>query len=223
MPPEEETPFGIFDPSQEVDKSHRSLPHWFQPGVATFITFRTEDSMPREVIIRWRRELEDWLTRNGLSAASVDTNRLEGLPDPQQKEFLRLRARLWQDSLDGCHGACLLRDPALAQIVGEALHHFNGERFDLDSFVVMPNHVHVLVQFLDGVTLSQQTDSWLRYSASQINQRLNRKGKFWQSEPFDHLVRSAEQFAYLQGYIRDNPIKARLRQGEYLYWTRTAE
>ena len=58
------------------------------------------------------------------------------------------------------------------------------------------------------------------FTTFQINQRLNRKGEFWQSEPFDHLVRSPEQYLYLRKYIAENGIKARLPPTDYLYWCR---
>jgi hypothetical protein len=73
-----------------------------------------------------------------------------------------------------------------------------------------------------SISLASQTESWLRFTAREINKRLARHGAFWQSEPFDHLVRSAEQFVYLKGYIAHNPQKANLQKGEYLYWTRVA-
>jgi hypothetical protein len=212
--------FGTFDPDADVDRSQRFLPHWFQPGVAAFVTFRTADSMPREVIERWRQEQQEWLRRHGLSESiATEPERLKNLPKAVQRESRRLRDRLWHRQLDECHGACELRRPEVARGVGDALLHFNGERYNLDSFVVMPNHVHVLVQFRSGLTLAGQTESWLRYTARRINEQFGRRGAFWQSEPFDHLVRSGEQFAYLQQYIAENPRRARLREGEYLYWS----
>ena len=77
-----------------------------------------------------------------------------------------------------------------------------------------------LVQFRDDVSLTKQTESWLRFSARQINEQLNQTGPFWQSEPFDHLVRSDEQFVYLSDYVRNNPTKAGLKEGEYLLYER---
>ncbi|MCC7423890.1 MAG: transposase [Planctomycetaceae bacterium] len=103
--------------------------------------------------------------------------------------------------------------------MADALQHFDGRRYDMDSFVVMPNHVHLLVQFRPPTTLRGQTKSWLRFTALEINARLGRTGHFWQSEPFDHLVRSAEQFEYLRRYIEENPAKASLRAGEFIYWS----
>ena len=65
--------------------------------------------------------------------------------------------------------------------------------------------------------MAEQCDSWLHYTAFQINQEIGEKGKFWQQEPFDHLVRSLEQYEYLRQYIADNPRKAGLKSGECLY------
>ena len=62
-----------------------------------------------------------------------------------------------------------------------------------------------------------QFDSWLKFSATKINRAIGRNGKFWQGDPFDHLVRSPEQYEYLRTYIAENPQKARLVEGEYLY------
>ena len=62
-----------------------------------------------------------------------------------------------------------------------------------------------------------QCDSWLHYTAFQINKRSGQKGKFWQQEPFDHLVRSIRQYEYLRRYISENPAKARLEPGDYYF------
>jgi len=215
--------FNTFDPQSEVQRSSRNLPHWFQQGVAVFLTFRTADSMPSEVIERWKEEQKVWLLQHGLKPALVaDPTLLAKLPLQVQSEFRRLRDRSWHRSLDNCHGACLLRQPKLARIVGDALRYFDGDRYDLDSFIIMPNHVHLLVQFRPPTTLKTQTQSWLRYSAREINRHFGRHGVFWQSEPFDHLIRSPEQFEYLQRYIAENPKKANLPADDSLYWTRVA-
>lgn len=87
----------------------------------------------------------------------------------------------------------------------------------MGDFVIMPNHVHLLAAFNTEEGLRNQCDSWLHYTAVQLNKVLGRHGKFWQQEPFDHLVRSVEQYEYLRNYIAENPSKARLREGEFLY------
>jgi len=213
--------FQPFDPGADVERSSRFMPHWFQSGITVFITFRTADSLSKKVLELWHRELLDWLRRRDLpTELAFGPERLDELDQAHRNEFQKLRKQIWQRHLDDCHGACVLKQPELAKEVAQSLQHFDGERYDLDSFVVMPNHVHVLVQFRPPTTMRQQLTSWLRFSAKQINQRLGQKGVFWQSEPFDHLVRSAEQFEYLQRYIAENPKKAKLKVGEFLYWSR---
>jgi putative transposase len=87
----------------------------------------------------------------------------------------------------------------------------------MGDFVVMPNHVHLLAAFASAESLREQCDSWLHFTAFQINRAIGERGKFWHQEPFDHLVRSPEQYEYLREYIAENPIKARLRAGEFYY------
>jgi putative transposase len=129
----------------------------------------------------------------------------------------------WHDELDACRGACVLRDPLLARIVADSLHHFDGDRYLLLDFVVMPNHLHALVAFPDEDGMLAQCESWKHYTATQINKRLNRRGRFWQQDAFDHLVRSEAQFEYLRDYIAQNPLKAGLRAGEYIHYSKALE
>ena len=82
----------------------------------------------------------------------------------------------------------------------------------------MPNHVHLLAVFPTEESMKEQCDSWLHYTAFRINPLIGEKGKFWQQEPFDHLVRSPEQYEYLRRYIADNPRRARLKPGSYFLY-----
>ena len=84
----------------------------------------------------------------------------------------------------------------------------------------MPNHVHVLVCLLGERELTAQCESWKKYSAGKINALSGRRGRFWQAESFDHLVRTPEHFDYFRQYIADNPRRAKLKAGEYLHWSR---
>ena len=188
------------------------------------MTFRTADSLPKWALLRMEAEVRDWLMRH---SCPVPPN--APLPDVSeistslQKECRNLKNRLRQWELDSCHGECLLRDHKYSRIVMKSLRHFDGVRYDLDCAVVMPNHVHALVQFRPPTTCRKQCRSWLTYSARILNQQLGRSGAFWQSEAFDHLVRNVEQFEFLQGYIRQNGPRAKLRPGEYLFWQRGME
>jgi putative transposase len=212
--------FGTFDKNADIGFDSRFLPHWFQPGVAVFITFRTADSLPREVIMRWKDELRDWLRRAGVMIEpDQELPDVEMIPGNLQSEYSKFRDRLWHWHLDSCHGECVLRQRELAELVKSSLLHFNGERYHLASLIVMPNHVHLIAQFNLPTLCRKQCTSWMHYSAREINRELNRTGEFWQSEPFDHLIRSDAQFQYLQSYIADNGRKANLPPSDYLHWT----
>lgn len=216
--------FGLFDRSQETLITYDELPHWFQPDVAVFITFRTDDSLPRSAVLRMEAELRDWLKRNGNKVEdSSPLPEWAVLPKALQQEYRQRKSRLWHGELDSCHGACVLRNSDLSKSVMNSLRHFDGVRYDLDCAVVMPNHVHLIAQFRQGYTCTEQCVSWLKFTATKINRALKRKGHFWQSEPFDHLVRSVEQFQYLRWYIRNNGPRAKLKPEEYRYWNRTME
>jgi REP element-mobilizing transposase RayT len=136
-----------------------------------------------------------------------------------RKHFRKLKDRLFHHALDECHGECLLRNQDLATIVANAMVYYNGKAYDLESFVIMPNHVHAIVQFRAEFDLTIIGQSWMRYTARAINKQRNAQGAFWAPEPFDHLIRSDEQFRYLRNYVAANPEKAGLLPGNYLYWS----
>jgi type I restriction enzyme R subunit len=207
----------LFDPKQDLLIHERCRPHWSQTGAIVFATFRTADSIPAEVIDRWEREKNDWMQRRGHSISKHWSQILPTLDDEEQAEFHREFDRTREAFLDTCHGRCLLRRPELAQIVADSLLHFDGKRYRMGDFVVMPNHVHLLAAFGDAEAMERQFDSWLHYTAFRIHQQIGEKGHFWQQEPFDHLVRSVEQYEYLRAYIADNPRKANLKEGEFIY------
>ena len=207
----------LFDPKAELLIHEHCRPHWSQAGAVTFITFRTHDSIPQEVVQRWEREKLDWLQRRGHDTSKHWSDIVPTLATEEREAFLKEFNRHREVFLDTCHGRCLLRRPELAQIVADSLLHFDGERYRMGDFIVMPNHVHLLAAFATAEVMKEQCDSWLHYTAFRINQTIGEKGKFWQQEPFDHLVRSPEQYDYLRQYIADNPLKAGLKPGEYLY------
>ncbi|OYP38556.1 hypothetical protein CGZ80_01795 [Rhodopirellula sp. MGV] len=206
----------LFDPQAPLAISEHYRPHWSQAGAIVFITFRTADSIPYEVLQRWEREKNEWIARN--TGRNADWRKVLPELDPRLRhQFKKTFNRLREDFLDTCNGKCVLRQPDFASIVADSLSHFDGKRYRLGDFIVMPNHVHLLASFPSEETMIGQCDSWLHYTAWKINQQLGNKGKFWQQEPFDHLVRSPEQYQYLCNYIRDNGTKANLRSGDFLY------
>ncbi len=199
----------------------RRLPHWSQAGTVSFITWRTSDSMPIAVLERWQSDRDRWLREHGIDPENpVWRTQLGQLDHSATRQFLDTCWNRWHDELDSGHGACALCAPDLAEIVASSLHHFDGDRYLLLDFVVMPNHAHVLVVFPGEESMLAQCESWKRYTATQINRRLKRSGRFWQQDAFDHLVRSEAQFEYLRNYIANNPAKAGLKAGEYVHYSK---
>ena len=86
----------------------------------------------------------------------------------------------------------------------------------------MPNHVHVLVGGMARESMLAQAEEWKRWTARQINTALGQRGRFWQDESFDHLVRNESAFMKFCRYISENPAKARLKEGEFTLWQRAA-
>ena len=206
----------LFDPAADLLIDEHCRPHWSQAGAIVFVTFRTKDSIPREVIQRWHQEKLEWLQIKGIARPNLE-DALKLLSEQDRGAFHKRFRRQREMYLDTCQGRCLLRDVELAQIVADSLLHFDGERYRMGDFVVMPNHVHLLAAFGKEDAMREQFDSWLHWTATKINQAIGERGHFWQEEPFDHLVRSPEQYEYLRDYIRDNPMKAGLKEGQYLY------
>jgi len=211
--------FELFDPTDEVRITDgSSLPHWFQPGVTYFVTFRTEDSIPADVSRLWHQRRDDWLRRHGIDPGKRDWKvALDRLPDGLRRTFHATFSREFLEYLDRGLGECVFKRPQIAQIVADSLEHFDGTRYHMGDFVVMPNHVHLLVCLTGETDIGRQCYSWKKYTAGEINRRLGRRGRFWQEESFDHLVRSPEEFEALRRYIANNPAAAGLRPGEYLY------
>ena len=106
-------------------------------------------------------------------------------------------------------------------MVSKSLLHFDGKRYEMLDFVIMPDHVHLLAVFENNAGMLEQCKSWKHYTAVQINRSLGSHGRFWQQDAFDHLVRHEAEFERLRKYILDNPVVARLHAGEFLHYQRT--
>ncbi|MCX6995953.1 MAG: Mur ligase family protein [Kiritimatiellaeota bacterium] len=184
----------FFDPHEPIAKLSGNLPHWRQAGATYFVTFRTADSLPQEKIEQWIRERSAWLQQHSEPHTAAE-----------RQEYHALFSERFETWLDTGYGACLLGQPDARRIVEETLRHFDGERYRLDAFVIMPNHVHVLVAPLGEHRLSEIVRSWKSYSAHEIGKLSGQSGAIWQKEYFDHMVRNAEHLERIRAYIRDNP------------------
>jgi len=183
--------------------SRDHLPHLKKEGGSYFVTFRLAGTLPAEVLLRLKQEREDIL-KHALAAKRP-------LTWPEQEELFRWYSNRVDAYLDAGHGDCFLKHPEIAQLVSGALLFFDGKRYELRAWVVMPNHVHAVVWPRPPVTLSRVLHSWKSFTSTQANKSLSRAGQpFWQSESYDHLIRDDDDHARCVAYTVNNPVAARL-------------
>jgi REP element-mobilizing transposase RayT len=159
------------------------LPHYDQPGTLQMVTFRLADALPASRRYEWET--------------------LFTLQDEREQ-----RTKL-EEYLDRGHGECVLRQPAVAAAVEEVFLCFDGRRYRLAAWVVMPNHAHLLFELWD-VPLGQLLKAWKGTSARAANRVLGRSGTLWQEDYWDRFMRDEEHFRKAQHYIEWNPVKAHL-------------
>ena len=184
----------FFSQTAPVDRMRHNLPHWEQSGTTCFATFRLADSLPADKLEELRDTRARWIAAHPSPLS------------PSDAEEYRVRfeetAERW---LDAGHGECLLRAPEARRAVEEAVRHFDGVRYALHAFVVMPNHVHVLFTPAQDVSLSKILHSWKSFSAKAVNGALGRAGTVWEKESWDRFIRNRRHFGRTLDYIRANP------------------
>ena len=196
--------FRGIDPYAEVKITPRNLPHWRQDGATYFITFRLADAVPMSLRRQWSEELATW--------RKFHPEPWDAKTKQEYQHRFREERERW---LDSGHGECLLRNPKAREVVEQALLHFDGERYTLDAWVIMPNHVHAILKPATDQELSEILHSWKSFTARRVNEALKRSGPLWQDENFDRIVRGLDELERTRTYLRKNPDKAGLREGEF--------
>ncbi len=166
------------------------LPHFDGGQIIQFLTYRLADSLPQKV--------------------------LQNLLFQVEREQITEREKLIsiEKYLDQGIGECYLRETEIAEMVEENLLRFVGIKYKLHAWVIMPNHVHLLVTPLEGYSLSEIVHSCKSYTSLQANKLLNRSGRFWFPEAFDRYIRDYEHFEKAFNYIERNPVKAKLCENQ---------
>ena len=188
---------------------HRHLPHIQPPGATLFVTFRLAGSLPTHIQVELSREA---------NRVKRDLARLSDKQEPGRTAYLAHKRLfgLWDNCLDTMtEGDHWLKIPEVAQIVVDSLHYFDSERYLLDCFCLLSNHVHVVFQPLEKESgqyyaLSSIMHSIKRYTAVSANKVLDREGQFWQHESYDHVVRDEAELQRIRQYVLNNPVKAGL-------------
>lgn len=99
---------------------------------------------------------------------------------------------------------------ANANIIEEAINHYHGKQCNVDNYIIMPDHIHLLMSPYAGYDFKKILQDLKRYTARIINQQNQNEGGFWQSESFDHLVRNLGFWVRYFDYIHNNPVKANI-------------
>lgn len=208
------------DPHTSMRIYRRDLPHWRQNGATYFVTFRLADSIPAAVIRQWGEERRIWYEvhgcRDGMPPAEW-MRRYRQIDEMERRAFERQNARRLFEETDAGHGCCALADRKVRGFVLAALGFFRGERCWSGDAVVMPNHVHWLVQPINGGELETLLASIKRHSATQVAKTRSHVGAFWQRESYDHIVRNRAELDRIRRYVQENPQRAGLKDGEYDY------
>jgi len=172
---------------EEIRKGFRGwhqrgyLPHFDAPDVTQFVTFQLHDSFPATRRANWEAILCE--------------------PDDSAK---RKKLEAW---LDSSHGECWLRQPDVAELIEKILLEADGHDYRMQAWVVMPNHLHLVVDVWD-VPLTKLINAWKGKSSRLANTLLRRSGKFWQEDYYDTLVRDEAYLKRATRYTEQNPVKA---------------
>ena len=193
---------------EAVEKTDASfLPHWKLDGGIYAVTFRLADSLPEEVFEKLHAKKQIILEKlSGFTRASGSRSAVERMLE-LRAELANLQTAEIDPELDRGHGSCLFRDARCASIVAETLRHFDGTRYHLMAWCVMPNHVHVVLKTFAGEDLEKILHSWKSFTAHEINKIQNTTGAIWQKESYDHLIRDGEDLQNQVTYVLANPRK----------------
>jgi REP-associated tyrosine transposase len=187
----------LHDITELRDRSRGYLPHWEVPGATYAVTIRLADSLPRTVVDRLRAEHR--------ALARVLT-----------KAELRERVELdLERELHRANGIACMNDPRVADIVARAFTHFDGKRYQLAAWCVMPNHAHIVFTPCSPWRVHDVLHSWKSYTSNAVNALLGREGRLWQPEYFDRIIRDERHLGDAVSYVLKNPVRAGLVNWEW--------
>jgi putative transposase len=209
--------------------TRRILPHWYMPKATHFVTFRLAGTLPRTI-------LDDLQAQKARLLQQKTPEQTEA----NHRELVHKRLfAIYDDYLDHRRDVHWLDDPRVAALVRRSLYFWNGSKYGLLAYCILPNHVHMLVRpfdvepasdpILDSLEpgevadasspLSEIMHSLKSYTAHEANKLLHRTGSFWQHESYDHWVRDDDELERIVAYINANAVKARLTGRPFeFYW-----
>lgn len=166
------------------------LPHFDIECHYQMITYRLNDSLPKNILEELREK----------DAADVE-----------------YRKKI-EDLLDAGMGSCILKIPEIAEMIIENWNYFDKKKYDLIAFVVMSNHVHILIKSYKEISLSEVIHSWKSYTSKKfkgILEAVNYNSNDiegndirWRRDYWDRYIRDEQHFISAVNYIHNNPVKA---------------
>lgn len=170
------------------------LPHWQQDGKLQFITFRLSDSLPASVRQTLTLMREDFIK-----------NHPEPLNTQEMNQLRRIISKKHEELLDNGYGACILRLKEIRKCVDHIIHYFDNKYYIIFCYVIMPNHVHLLIRMLEDNDISKTVQAIKRNSSRMINQLTGKSGRLWMDSYYDRIIRNNDHYKYVVNYIRNNP------------------
>ena len=169
------------------------LPHRHRKGLMQSITFRLADSLPQSKLKQLEQEL---------------------LLFPEDRRDIEKR-KIIEQWLDAGMGCCALRNAEVAACVQQALLHFDGDRYRIIAWVIMPNHVHVLIDPTEPISKTIQgwkslTARWMLAHNERLELGISNPHQVWMREYWDRFIRDDKHLWATIGYIHRNPVKAGL-------------
>jgi hypothetical protein len=193
-------------PDLPVSLYCRRLPHWRQSGASYFVTFRLADALPQEKIDLLNRMRSEWQRSH---------------PKPTEEDWdayareVTQRTEAWSDE---SFGACWFSSRVWSEELSDRLLHFQGQRYHMGCFAIMPNHCHLVMRPFDGFELENLLQSTKSLVAKKIHSANGTSGRLWQEESYDRIIRDEEHLWRVVQYIGRNPAQAGLPRESWVRW-----
>jgi REP element-mobilizing transposase RayT len=199
----------------------RNLPHYQPPNAVYLVNIRLAGSLPLEAFDRIRKEYESF--KRSIASLRNTRHKIEMYRDKQLQYYFDVN-RLLDSNTSGPNW---LGRTEVAGLVAASLRSYDGVKYALLAFCIMPNHVHLVLgigapwmEAVDHTTensfpITKCIGSVKKYTARKANKLLGRSGAFWQHESYDHVIRDSAELERILWYVIQNPVSA----GMVKVWT----
>ena len=197
---------GFLRKNDEIKIHGSKLPHWNQDDTFVFITFRLGDSLPKEKRDEWKTKREYWLKSHPMPWDSST-----------EKEYHKTFSHKMEEWLDNGYGCCILRKPDVLSVVLDTMKYDDGKKYDLIDYVIMPNHVHVMVKLIGDTKIETIMQAWKSVSSHKLSKQLGSDWCGWMENYFDRTIRNEEHYNNVIGYIYKNYSNGGIKIGGAIY------